>query len=263
MMIKMWKRLLFVVGLVILSGCSQTPDPTPDQEINAEFDITNLDDPFESFNRVMWAINYDYLDPYIARPISIFYVSYVPSFARTGISNFIHNLEEPSGIVNSLFMQEGDAALTHFNRFWINTTFGIGGLIDIASAADIRNNRVPQFGDAMGYYDVPPGPYLMIPVYGPLILREGVGDFVDDLYPPLSWLTFPQGVLKWLFDGMESRAALVPQEDILKNSPDPYAFSRDVYLQNKAFTARGGKTADDEVQEEFFDEALLDEIDDY
>lgn len=259
----MWKRLLFALGFATLSGCSQSPNTTAEQEINAEFNISNIDDPFESFNRVMWGFNYDYLDPYIARPVSIFYVSYVPSFARTGISNFIQNLEEPSGMLNSLFMQEGEAALTHFNRFWINTTFGVGGLIDIASAADIRNENAPQFGDVMGYYDISSGPYLMIPVYGPLTLREGVGDFVDDIYPPLSWLTFPQSMLKWLFDGMESRAALLSQEDMLRNSPDPYAFSRDVYLQNKAFRARGGKILNDDIQEDVFDEALLDEIDDY
>ncbi|PKF51757.1 MlaA family lipoprotein [Enterovibrio nigricans] len=262
----MWKELVIAVGLVIgLSGCAQTPEETVDDaETNAELGIEHPSDPFEGFNREMWAINYDYLDPYIARPVSIAYVNYVPSFARTGISNFISNLEEPASVVNSLVMLEGEAALTHFNRFWINTVFGVAGLIDIASAADIQKLDERQFGDAMGYYDIGQGPYFMIPVYGPLTVREGVGDMVDDLYPPLSLLTLPQSILKWAFDGMESRAALVPQEAILDNSPDPYAFTRDAYLQNKAFRAQGSDAViEDDHDEDEFDDALLDEIDDY
>ncbi|MDD1783233.1 MlaA family lipoprotein [Enterovibrio sp. ZSDZ35] len=262
----MWKELVIAVGLVVgLSGCAQTPEESvADSETNAKFDVSHPDDPFEGFNRAMWAINYDYLDPYIARPVSLAYVNYVPSFARTGISNFISNLEEPASMVNSLVMLEGEAALTHFNRFWINTVFGIAGLVDIASAADIQKLDERQFGDAMGYYDIGQGPYFMIPVYGPLTVREGVGDMVDDLYPPLSLLTLPQSILKWAFDGMESRAALVPQEAILENSPDPYVFTRDAYLQNKAFRAQGSDAViEDNHDEDEFDDALLDEIDDY
>ncbi|KXF81333.1 MlaA family lipoprotein [Enterovibrio coralii] len=262
----MWKELVIALGLVIgLSGCAQSPQESlADAETNEEFDIAHPNDPFEGFNRAMWAINYDYLDPYIARPVSLAYVNYVPSFARTGISNFISNLEEPASMVNSLIMLEGEEALTHFNRFWINTVFGVAGLVDIASAADIQKLDERQFGDAMGYYDIGQGPYFMIPVYGPLTIREGVGDVVDDLYPPLSLLTFPQAILKWAFDGMESRAALVPQEAILEASPDPYAFTRDAYLQNKAFRAQGSDAVvEDNLDEDDFDEALLDEIDDY
>lgn len=265
MIIKMLKRFLFASGVIIgLSGCAQSSNNlSADQEINADLDIVNPDDPFEPFNRVMWGFNYDYLDPYIMRPVSLFYANVVPSFARTGISNFIENLNEPSSVLNSLFMQEGEAALTHFNRFWINSTFGIGGILDIASEADIQNINNRQFGDVLGYYGVPQGPYFMFPGYGPWLLREGVGDFVDGVYAPLSWLTFPQSFLKWLFDGMESRAALVQQESVLKNSPDPYAFSRDIYLQHKAFMASGDKGVDDSSEEELFDDEFSDEIDNY
>ncbi len=262
--IKMLKSLIFALGvMVVLGGCAQSPHSTSEDEINSEFHLSNPDDPFESFNRMIWELNYGYLDPYVARPVSLFYVNYVPSFARTGISNFIQNLEEPSGMLNSLFMQEGDVALIHFNRFWINSTFGLGGILDVASAADIQKLNTNQFGDVMGYYELGSGPYFMLPVYGPITLREALGDMVDDLYPPLVWLTAPQALLKWFFDGMESRAALVYQEGILNNSPDPYAFTRDVYLQNKVFKAQGNKTVKEEAQSETFDASLLDEIDDY
>lgn len=261
----MWKRNLFALSVIVGSaGCAQTQNDTAsDPRINEEIGVAHPNDPFERFNRAMWVINYDYLDPYVARPASLFYANIIPSFARTGISNFISNLEEPSSMVNSLFMQEGDVALMHFNRFWINTTFGIGGILDIASAAGIYDLNQPQFGDVMGYYGVAQGPYFMLPIYGPFTIRDGAGDLVDGIYAPLSLLTFPQSFLKWLLDSMERRAALIPQEDILKNSPDPYAFARDVYLQNKAFNARGNKEVDESSEKEFNDEEFLDEIDDY
>ncbi|MBV7298584.1 MlaA family lipoprotein [Enterovibrio paralichthyis] len=262
----MWKRLIIAVGaLLLVTGCAQSPESEAEAQTNAEFvDESHPDDPFEGFNRAMWAVNYDYLDPYVARPVSLAYVNYVPNWTRTGIANFLSNLEEPASMVNSLIMLDGEAALTHFNRFFINTIFGLGGIIDLASNANVPKISDRQFGDAMGYYDIGQGPYFMMPVYGPVTLREGAGDVVDGLYPPLVWLTFPQSVLKWLFEGMESRAELVQQEGLLNNSPDPYAFTRDAYLQNKAFKARGGEVEIySEPDDEYLDDALLDEIDNY
>lgn len=265
----MWKQLILAVGaLVLVSGCAQSPaeshaDAEIDAETNAAFDVSHPNDPFEGFNRAMWTVNYDYLDPYVAKPVSLAYVNYVPGWTRSGISNFLSNLEEPASMVNSIVMLDGEAALTHFNRFWMNTVFGLGGLIDIASAANIQKLGDRQFGDAMGYYDIGQGPYFMFPVYGPITLREGAGDVVDGLYPPLSLLTLPQSVLKWLFEGMEDRAALVQQESLLNSSPDPYVFARDAYLQNKAFKARGGASDDIELDDEYLNDDLLDEIDDY
>ncbi|MGF1726776.1 MlaA family lipoprotein [Photobacterium nomapromontoriensis] len=236
-------------------------------EVDAQGDdygtVPGVYDPFEGFNRAMWNLNYNYLDPYIARPVSLAYVDYVPSPLRTGIMNFISNLEEPASMVNSIIMLEGEQAVTHFNRFWINSTFGLAGLIDIATLADIRKPSNRAFGDAMGYYGVGNGPYFMVPMYGPLTLREGAGDVVDGLYFPLNLLTFWQSLGKWALEGMEDRAALVNQEGILKDSPDPYIFTRDAYLQNKAFRATGGVSDDTEPQGEEFLDDFMDEIDEY
>ncbi|OOE47765.1 VacJ family lipoprotein [Salinivibrio kushneri] len=249
----MWKRLCLMVAVIgLLSGCVSRP---PGAEPHPE-------DPLEGFNRAMWTVNYDYLDPYVARPVSIAYVDYVPSPVRTGISNFLGNLEEPASMLNSLIMLEGEKAATHFNRFWINTLFGLGGLIDIASAADIQKYDQREFGDAIGHYDVGTGAYIMLPGYGPTSVREGAGEVVDGLYPPLALLTLPQSVLKWMFDGMESRAALVSQESQLDNSPDPYAFARDAYLQNRRYRAKGDEALEQQpaLDDEFLDD-FIDDID--
>ncbi|ATF08927.1 MlaA family lipoprotein [Candidatus Enterovibrio altilux] len=256
----MWKDLIFVFCLAVgLSGCAQSPEKlTTDDETNVKIRWTHTSDPFEGFNRAMWVINYEYFDPYVGRPLSVAYVNYMPSWTRTGISNFISNLEEPASIFSSLLMFENKDALGHFNRFWLNTIFGVAGLIDIATTVNIPKLSDRQFGDAMGYYNIGQGPYMMVPVYGPITVRDGVGAAVDILYPPMSLLTITQSIIKWTLDGMESRAVLIKQEEILKNSPDLYALIRDAYLQNKAFKARNGEVHADE-DEDF--EAFMDEID--
>ncbi len=260
------KLKLFIVisFFILLSGCAQTAGKEKEAAlINQEFGISHPDDPFESFNRLMWDVNYELLDPYFLRPISLGYVRFVPQFVRTGIANFIANLEEPMSTVNSLLMLEGAKAVDHFNRFWINSTFGLAGILDIASAAGIQKNNQRQFGDVLGAYDLGQGPYFMLPLYGPITIREGVGDVVDNLYPPLSWLTLPQSFAKFILNGMEGRASAVSQEQFLANSPDPYVFVRDAYLQNKAFSARAGKEEEvEKLDDEYLDE-FMDEIDNY
>ncbi|WP_245823657.1 MlaA family lipoprotein [Photobacterium proteolyticum] len=262
------KNLTILTFLLVLglSGCAETPNEeglTEYVEQDAQYNIKGTYDPFEGFNRAMWDLNYDYLDPYLARPVSIAYVDYIPSPVRTGIRNFLSNLDEPANMVNSIIMLDGEQAVTHFNRFWINTTFGLAGLIDIASSAGITKPGNRAFGDSMGYYGVDNGSYFMLPLYGPVTLREGVGDTVDGLYFPLNLLTFWQSLGKWVFEGMEDRAALVSQESVLRDSPDPYIFTRDAYIQNKNFRATGGESVAEEPEgEEYLDE-FLDEVDDF
>lgn len=128
---------LMMCAALALSGCAGTPQEERDGEETSAVLESEVNDPFEGFNRTMWTINYDYLDPYIVRPAAVAYVDYTPSPIRTGIANFLGNLDEPSSIVNNILMGNGAKAVDHFNRFWINSTFGLLGLIDIASAAGI------------------------------------------------------------------------------------------------------------------------------
>lgn len=258
----MWKRMLLIFGILILAGCTTTSEIQADSQIDQEFSI-HPNDPLEGFNRAMWTVNYDYLDPYLLRPVSLAYVDYVPSFIRTGIRNFLSNLEEPFMMVNNILTLNGKGAINHFNRFWINSTFGVGGLLDIAGKAGETQVNDKQFGDVLGSYGIGQGPFIMLPGYGPTTIRESAGDFVDGFYPPLSLLTFPQSLLKWIFSGMEERAALVSQETLLNNSPDPYAFARDAYLQNKEFRANDGKVEEEKLDDTHLNEELLDEVDDY
>ncbi|WP_434360883.1 MlaA family lipoprotein [Parasalinivibrio latis] len=245
--------IISLLSVLFVSGCASNRT-VAEKEATA-----HPDDPFEGFNRAMWTVNYDYLDPYVARPVSVAYVDYVPTPVRSGITNFLSNLEEPFSMVNSLVMLEGEQASNHFGRFFMNTIFGLGGLIDVASRAGIPNEGDTEFGDAIGHYGVGNGPYFMFPVYGPTTLREGAGGVVDGLYPVMSLLTLPQSILKWVFQGMEDRAAMVQQEELLERSPDPYITVRDAYLQNQDFKA-GIERKPDPEEDAFLDD-FMDEID--
>ncbi|MBE4591846.1 ABC transporter [Vibrio navarrensis] len=258
-MLNQGKSLLVLLALLMgLAGCSSVPESAGETSETTS-DQTSYDgDPFESFNRSMWTLNYEYLDPYLVRPVSLAYVEYTPTPVRSGIANFFSNLDEPSSVVNNLLMGNGEKAVNHFNRFWINSTFGLLGLIDIASAAGINKNNNKSFSDAAGHYGVGNGPYLMLPGYGPYTVRE-VTDTVDGLYVPLVYLNFWASLGKWAFEGMETRALLVSQEAQLDTSPDPYALTREVYLQRQAFKAEVTVDEIDEQEEDLLDEYLAED----
>ena len=248
--------LLFIASLTV--GCSSAPDESNNNLETSEYvEDSHPNDPFEGFNRAMWTINYDYLDPYLVRPVSVAYVDYTPAPIRTGISNFLANLDEPASMVNNLLMGNGRKAVDHFNRFWINSTFGLLGLIDIASEAGITKYDDKSFSDAIGHYGVGNGPYFMVPGYGPVTTRE-VTSQVDSLYVPLSLLNVWAGLGKWAFEGMETRAQLVSQEALLDDSPDPYALTRDVYIQRRDFKAEIEPEELDLEEEDFIDGYLDD-----
>lgn len=242
-----------ILFCALLTGCSSVPEEDKDPKVN---------DPFEGFNRAIWTLNYEYLDPYVARPVSLAYVNGVPSSIRHRISGFLSNLDEPASMVNNLLMGNGKQAFTHFNRFWINTTFGLLGLFDVASVAGIQVQEDKEFSDAVGYYGVGNGPYLMLPGYGPLTTRE-VTNTVDTWYAPLSLLNIWAKIGKWTIEGMETRAALVSQESMLDNSPDPYRFTRDIYLQRRDYKAERVKDTYNEEEEDYLDDYLDDFMNDF
>ena len=250
--------LLFIASLTV--GCSSVPDESnggDNLETSEYVEESHPNDPFEGFNRAMWDINYEYLDPYLVRPVSLAYVDYTPVPIRSGISNFLANLDEPSSMLNNLIMGNGGKALDHFNRFWINSTFGLLGLIDIASEAGITKYDEKSFSDAIGHYGVENGPYFMLPGYGPVTTRQ-VTEQVDSLYVPLSLFTFWAKLGKWAFEGMETRAQLASQEALLDDSPDPYALTRDIYIQRQDFKAEIEPEEVDLEEEDFIDEYLED-----
>ncbi|MCR3755824.1 MAG: intermembrane phospholipid transport system - outer membrane lipoprotein MlaA [Sodalis sp. Psp] len=198
-------------------------------------------DPLEGFNRSMFNFNYNVLDPYLFRPAAVAWRNYMPRSARIGLSNFFTNLEEPATMVNYFVRGKPYKAAMHFNRFFLSTLLGMGGIIDVASMANshLAKEEPQRFGSTLGNYGVSYGPYVQLPGYGNFTPREDVGGLVDDLYPILSYLTWWMSVGKWILEGLETRAQLL-DSDGLHAFQDPYVMMRTAYFQHHDFLANDG-----------------------
>lgn len=207
-------------------------------------------DPLEGFNRSMFNFNYTVLDPYIVRPVAVAWRDYVPVPARTGISNFLGNLSEPSTMVNYFVEGKPYKAMIHFNRFFLNTILGMGGFIDVAGMANpaLAKEEPHRFGSTLGNYGVGYGTYVVLPGYGNFTPREDVGGLVDNLYAPLGLLTWWMSVGKWTLEVVETRARLLDSDAMLHNTGDPYSFVRAAYFQRHDFLARGGNSLRRRIQ---------------
>ncbi|MGB2078537.1 MAG: MlaA family lipoprotein, partial [Vibrio sp.] len=226
-----WGSCLILLGAMALGGCSSAPDQT--QATANTNQVQTSSDPhfFEGFNRAMWNFNYNYLDPYFVRPVSVGYVEYTPSSIRTGISNFLSNLDEPASFMSNLLMGNFEQAGRNFNRFWVNSIFGIAGIFDIATPGGIEKTRDREFGDVLGHYGIGKGAYIMAPGYGPFVVR----DTADIINPNYFILDFWGSAGKWALQGLEDRYAYISQEDMLNSSPDAYSLVRSAYLQSLDF----------------------------
>lgn len=240
------KLILLITTLLMLSGCSSSLKEDGARQ-----------DPFEGFNRAMWKVNYEYLDPYILEPVAKGWRDYVPSPIKTGLVNFTNHLDEPASFVNRLLEGEGRKAMVHFNRFWFNSVFGLGGLIDFASQTkDLKlDNGRRTFGDTLGSYNVPTGAYLMLPAYGPATPRQDLGGLVDSTYPVLSLLATPWSIAKFTVQGIDKRASLIEQQALLKQSQDPYTTFRETYFQHLEFKVKDGNR-NEEIKEQLSEETL-------
>lgn len=244
---KLSKFLILTIFSLFLTACSSSINPETGQR----------NDPLESFNRAMWKVNYEYLDPYLLQPAAKGWRDYVPSPLKTGLTNVANNLDEPASFVNRLLEGEGRKAMIHFTRFWFNSIFGLGGLIDFASQTnDLKlDNGNRSFGDTLGSYNVPSGPYIMLPAYGPATPRQELGAIIDTTYPVLSMLKMPWTVAKFGIQALDKRAKLLGQDALLKQSQDPYISFREAYLQSLRFKVKdGGNTLD--IQESLSQEEL-------
>ncbi len=227
--------LLIVSAALTLSGCASAP---PGQQSTAAASDDINDDPYESANRAVWAFDIT-LDKYLLKPIAVGYRTVTPQFAQTGIANALNNLKSPTIFVNDLLQGNTDRAGDTFARIAINTTIGLGGFIDVAA-----KNKIPfhesDFGQTLGSWGVPTGPYLVLPLLGPSDPRDGIGYGVDSFADPYSIETRAHGLTTAEYSragiGLVSdRAQTIDELDELqKSSLDFYAAVRSLYQQQRA-----------------------------
>jgi phospholipid-binding lipoprotein MlaA len=175
--------------LVLVSGCASQPQ-RPIEPAKVQLDDVappgtdfpvRVYDPLEPMNRAIYTFNAGF-DRYFFLPVVRGYVAITPLFVRNRISDFFGNLTEFDNFYNSVFQLRAESAGRAVLRFVINVMFGFGGLYDIAGARGIPPEPT-DFGETLGHWGAGPGPFLVIPVYGPSNLRDGTGLLVDTLAP--------------------------------------------------------------------------------
>ena len=193
-------------------------------------------DPLESINRKTHEFNKG-LDRYALRPASNIYGSYVPELIRIPISNFRGNLNEPRRFINHIFQRDLSGAGTDLSRFIINSTLGIGGLIDVASMWNIYP-RSTGFDETFRSINIPQGAYVELPLFGPSSARGTLGLITDYALNPSKPITagidgiFMLGVE--VANVFQKRYEFAPMIDAtLYNSADSYSASRNVFFQTK------------------------------
>ncbi|RTR35978.1 VacJ family lipoprotein [Shewanella canadensis] len=223
----------------------------------AEVTVTYIDprDPIEGFNRAMWDFNYQFLDRYFYRPVAHGYKDYVPRPVKTGINNFVTNLDEPSTLVNNTLQGKWGWAANAGGRFTINSTMGLLGVIDVADMMGLPRKQ-DEFNEVLGYYGVPNGPYFMAPFLGPYVTREVASFWVDGLYFPLSEITVWQSLLKWGLENLDKRAVAIDQERLVDNALDPYTFVKEAYFQHMDYKVYDGDVPVDLDEDELLDEFM-------
>lgn len=189
--------LTLSLSVSVMTGCSVTPkqqgDIIPAQRTLSDSDSTTYPmrvyDPLEGFNRGTYKFNAKF-DQYVFLPVVQGYEFITPEIAQTGISNLFSNLGELSNLTNSILQLKPKSSVHALSRFLINSTLGIAGLWDHASTWGILQHK-EDFGQTLGHYGVGDGPYLVLPILGPMNVRDGFGLIVDSLvYNAVYWSAF-------------------------------------------------------------------------
>jgi phospholipid-binding lipoprotein MlaA len=221
---------LFLAGCAATSTTGSTPDPS---------------DPLEGWNRQVYAMNKNF-DHAILKPTAETYVAVVPQPARVGLHNFLNNLDSPVVLANDLLQGQVDLASQTVGRFGLNSTVGLGGLIDVATPAGIPYHS-SDFGQTLGVWGVGDDPYLVVPLFGPSNPRDLTGQVADAFADPLMYL----GIRDYTYWAIGRGGANVLDErsrnidtinGLEQSSVDEYASARSLYRQYRNAHIHHGKS---------------------
>ncbi len=222
-------RLLGALALGLLAaGCTHA---------GPREDVQLASDPFENVNRFFFDLN-QRLDRNAGRPAAAAYRQTVPRSIRGGLHNMLDNLGGPVTVANDLLQARLEGAGIAAGRFLVNTTVGVAGIFDVATDWGMpARNR--DFGETLGTYGVPAGPYLVLPFRGSTDVRDFAGNYLDGYATPLRYLRYSGrnyvGLMKSTLGSVDNRAAtLASYRDIQRASVDYYATVRTLYLERRA-----------------------------
>ena len=240
---------LIAIILIVVNGCATT--------------ATDPRDPWEGWNRGVQSFN-DGVDDYVMKPTGKGYNWIMPDFASTGVTNFFSNINDISVFINDFlqfkFEQVGQDTL----RFLINSTVGLAVFIDVASMLDLYKNK-EDFDQTLGYWGVPTGPYMVLPLFGPSTPRGTVGLVGDVAANPLTYIGLPAvSLAAGGVNTIDTRANNLATGEIATEAAlDRYEFFRDSYLQQRKSLVHDGDVPDEdeyevtlELDEDFEEEGL-------
>ncbi len=239
------QSLIILLGLLLLTGCATQANK----------------DPLEGYNRAVYKFN-DVADKAVFKPVATVYTKVAPSPIRKGISNFFSNLGTIKTILNDLLQFKFAQAFQDSGRFIINSTFGIAGLIDVASMDGIPKHN-EDFGQTLGAWGVGSGPYVVLPFFGPSNIRDTAGLAFDTFTTDPATYIHNKGDIRAsnhyrMSYFISLRSELLNASDLIDQaSLDPYAFMRDAYMQRREALITDqepGQIADDDDFGEEFEE---------
>ncbi len=233
-------RLFALLLLLLLSGCASTSHTAADGPY----------DPFEKVNRKIFDYNMSF-DKHVLQPVAKGYAK-APAPVRKIVANFFNNLLEPTVVVNDVLQGKLGQAASDTGRFVFNTTFGIGGLFDVASKMGMERNQ-EDFGQSFAVWGAKPGAYLVLPLLGPSNVRDAFGRALQIGYmDPLQDLS-DDGV-EWslrILDIVNTRAQLLGATEVMDQAAlDPYVFAREAYRQQRLNLIHDGNPPLDYLLEE-------------
>ena len=199
----------------------------------ATTEARNPRDPWEPFNRHVYYVN-EGLDRILLKPAATWYREVLPPLLRTGVANFFGNMSDAWSAANNLMQLRLPEAEESLARFQLNSMFGLFGIFDVASDLNIERHR-EDFGQTLGRWGVPPGPYLMLPFFGPSTLRDAAALPVDRQFN-LVRIIESDGLrdLTYVVNVVDKRSNLLRVSSVLDEAAlDRYSFTRDAYLQRR------------------------------
>ncbi len=223
-----WAALM---ALMLTAGCATRQD-------------VSSRDPFERWNRGVSEFN-DNVDSLVLKPVAVAYREVTPPLVRTGVSNFFGNLSDFWSFVNSALQFKFQNAADNFMRLNVNTFFGLGGILDVASELNIDRHR-EDFGQTLGHWGVPAGPYLVLPFLGSSTVRDTIALPVDRRGDPLQDIT-PQASRNgaYVLRAVDIRSNLLRASSVLDEAAlDKYTFTRDAHLQRRRAELFDGNVPD-------------------
>jgi phospholipid-binding lipoprotein MlaA len=199
-------------------------------------------DPWENTNRRIFRFN-DFFDAVLVRPVAVIYSNGLPRVVQQGIGNFFSNIDDINVFVNDLLQLKFDDALSDSGRFLLNSTIGVAGVLDVASGLGLEKNE-EDFGQTLGHWNIPPGPYVMLPALGPSSLRDALGLILDTAFNPLQYQDdYSLRTALILVEEIDGRASVLALDELI--SGDRYLFLREAYLQRREYLVADGVIEDE------------------